>query len=154
MLTLAMVFFNLVSFLGSLYVAEKKSLYSFLTSMAGALINIVLNLLLIPTRLGAMGAAIATFASYFVVFFLRVWTTRKIKPFPMHLARIGLNRVLLTAQAAVILWPFPGWMAVESVLLAAVFALNCKPILQMSGSLLGGRRRRGASSAQEQKPQE
>ena len=38
-LTLAMVFFNLVSFLGSLYVAEKKSLYSFFTSMAGAVMD-------------------------------------------------------------------------------------------------------------------
>lgn len=153
-LTLAMVFFNLVSFLGSLYVAEKKSLYSFFTSMAGAIINIALNLLLIPTKLGAMGAAIATFASYLVVFFLRVWTTKRIKSFPMHLARIGLNGVLLTAQAAVILWSFPGWMIAEGILLAAVVLLNCKPILQVAGSLLGGKRKKAVSAPQEQKPQE
>ena len=153
-LTLAMVFFNLVSFLGSLYVAEKKSLYSFFTSMAGATVNIVLNLLLIPTRLGAKGAAIATFASYLVVFFLRVWTAKKIKPFRMHLAKIGLNSLLVVAQTAVILWSFPGWMAVEGVLLTAVVVLNCKPLLQMVKTLLGGRLGKGASAVDEQKPQE
>ncbi|MBQ8382542.1 MAG: polysaccharide biosynthesis C-terminal domain-containing protein [Clostridia bacterium] len=153
-LTLAMVFFNLVSFLGSLYVAEKKSLYSFFTSMAGAAVNILLNLLLIPTKLGAMGAAMATFASYLVVFFLRVWTAKKIKPFRMHLVRIGLNSLLVVAQTAVILWSFPGWMAVEGVLLAVVIVLNCKPILQMAKMLLGGRGRRSPSAVDEQKPQE
>lgn len=153
-LTLAMVFFNLVSFLGSLYVAEKKSLYSLFTSMAGAIVNIVLNLILIPTKLGAMGAAIATFASYLVAFGLRVWTAKKIKPFPMHMGRILLSSVLVAAQAVVILFSFPGWIAVEGVLLAAVVALNCKPLLQMAKLLLVGRRKSVGSALEEQKPQE
>lgn len=150
-LTLAMVFFNLVSFLGSLYVAEKKSLYSLFTSMAGAVVNIVLNLLLIP-EMGAMGAAVATFVSYLVAFVLRVITAKKIKPFPMHVLRTVLNGVLLTAQAVVILFSFKGWIIVEGALLAIVIVINCKPLLQMLQLLLRGRRRR--SSAEEQKPQE
>lgn len=151
-LTLAMVFFNLVSFLGSLYVAEKKSLYSLFTAMVGAVLNILLNLLLIP-KIGAMGAAIATFVSYLVSFVLRVWTAKKIKPFPMHIGRILLNSALLTLQAAVILLSFPGWMVAEGVLLIAVIALNCKPLLQMAKLVLGGRRRRSLP-AEEQEPQE
>lgn len=152
-LTLAMVFFNLVSFLGSLYVAEKKSMYSFLTSMAGAVVNIGLNLLLIPV-IGAMGAALATFASYLVAFGLRVWTAKKIKPFPMHMGRNLLSSILVTAQAVVILLSFPGWIFVEGILLAAVVALNCKPLLQMAFLLLGGRRKKSRSALEEQKPQE
>ncbi len=150
-LTLAMVFFNLVSFLGSLYVAEKKSLYSFFTSMAGAIVNIALNLWLIPTKLGAMGAAIATFASYLVVFVLRSWTAKRIKPFPMHMGKTVLNGLLLVAQAAVILWSFKGWMIAEGILLAAVFALNGKILLQTAKLLVSGRKK---SAANEQKPQE
>lgn len=154
-LTLAMVFFNLVSFLGSLYVAEKKSMYSFLTSMAGAVVNVVLNLLLIPI-IGAMGAALATFASYVVAFALRAWTAKKLKPFPMHMGRHLLSSLLVTAQAVVILLSssIPGWIIVEGALLIAVVALNCKPLLQMAMLILGGRRRRSASSVEEQKPQE
>jgi O-antigen/teichoic acid export membrane protein len=148
-LTLAMVFFNLVSFLGSLYVAEKKSMYSFLTSMAGAVVNIGLNLLLIP-KIGAMGAALATFASYLVAFALRVWTAKKIKPFPMHMGRNLLSCLLLVAQAVVIFLAFPGWIIVEGVLLIAVIALNCKPILQMAMLLLGGRRKKSSSSLDQQ----
>ncbi len=150
-LTLAMVFFNLVSFLGSLYIAEKKSVYSLLTSMAGAVVNVVLNLLLIP-KMGAMGAAIATFVSYLVAFALRALTAKKIKPFPMHILRTVLNGALLTAQAVVILFSFKGWILVEGALLAIVIVINCKPLLQMLQLLLRGRRR--TSSAEEQKPQE
>ena len=148
-LTLAMVFFNLVSFLGSLYVAEKKSVYSLLTSMAGAVVNIGLNFLLIP-QIGAMGAALATFVSYLVAFALRVWTAKKIKPFPMHMGRTLLSSLLVIAQAVVILLSFKGWIIVEGVLLLAVFALNSKPLWQMAMLLLGGRRRKSSSSLEKQ----
>lgn len=39
--------------------------------MIGAVLNIALNFLLIPSKLGVQGAAIATCASYFVVFVIR-----------------------------------------------------------------------------------
>ncbi len=152
-LTLAMVFFNLVSFLGSLYIAEKKSVYSLLTSMAGALVNILLNLLLIP-KIGAVGAAIATFVSYLVAFVLRVMTAKRLKPFDLHLARIGLCTALLIAQAAVILWSFPGWILVEGILLIAVIALNCGPVLTLLKLLLNRKKPRSTAVTQEQEPQE
>lgn len=138
-LTISMVFFNLVSFLGSLYVVEKKSMLSMLTSLAGAGLNVALNLLLIPTRLGAMGAAIATMASYLLCFVLRAWTTRKIKPFRMNYGWLILNTLLLLAQTAVILAAFPGWVIAEGALLIAVVLLNCKPLLSMMKLLLGDR---------------
>lgn len=138
-LTLSMIFYDLVSFLGSLYVVEKKSMLSLLTSLAGAVLNVVLNFLLIPTKLGAMGAAIATMASYMLCFGLRAWTARKIKPFKMHLGRLLLNTLLLIAQAAVILIAFPGWIAVEGVLLIAVMLVNCKPLFEILKLLLGDR---------------
>ncbi len=139
MLTLAMIFFDLVSFLGSLYVVEKKSMLSFLTSMAGAMLNVVLNFLLIPTKLGAMGAAIATTASYMLCFGLRVWSAKKIKPFKMHMGRQLLSTALLFAQIVVITMAFPGWIWAEGALLMAVILLNCKPLLDILKLLLGDR---------------
>lgn len=70
-LSAAMVFSSFVTFMGSVYVVEKKSILSFWTAMAGAVINLLLNRILIPTPLGIQGAAIATFVSYFAVFLLR-----------------------------------------------------------------------------------
>ncbi|MBO5671275.1 MAG: polysaccharide biosynthesis C-terminal domain-containing protein, partial [Clostridia bacterium] len=76
-LSAATIFSSLVTFMGSVYLVEKKSVLSFVTSMLGAVINIILNLLLIPTPLGVNGAAIATFASYFIVFIIRAINTQK-----------------------------------------------------------------------------
>lgn len=138
-LTIAMIFYDLVSFLGSLYVVEKKSMYSLLTSLAGAAVNILLNFLLIPTKLGAMGAAIATMASYMVCFVLRIFTTKKIKPFPMHLGVVWLNTLLVLAMSAVILTKFTAWFVVEGILLLALLFLNWKPLWVVVKLVLGDR---------------
>ena len=45
LLSAAMIFSSFVTFAGSIYVVEKKSLLSFGTSMAGAAVNILLNLI-------------------------------------------------------------------------------------------------------------
>lgn len=145
-LTLSMIFYDLVSFLGSLYVVEKKSMLSMLTAMAGAALNVALNFLLIPTKLGAIGAAIATAASYMFCFALRVWSAKKIKPFKMHMGRLVLNTLLLSAQVVVIMLAAPGWIwsnlvlvAMEALLLLAVMLINCKPLLDILQLLLGDR---------------
>lgn len=75
-LTIATGFSCFVSFLGSIYMTEKKSVYALYTIIIGAIVNIVLNFLLIP-KFGAMGAAIATFISFFSVFLIRIINTRK-----------------------------------------------------------------------------
>jgi O-antigen/teichoic acid export membrane protein len=48
---------------GQAYSAEKKQLYGTIYTAAGALINIVLNLVLIP-KMGVMGAAVSTLVAY------------------------------------------------------------------------------------------
>ena len=71
LLAASMAFSSFANFMGSVYVVEKRSKNSFLTAMLGAVINIVLSFLLIPTSLGVQGAAIATFVSYFAIFVIR-----------------------------------------------------------------------------------
>jgi len=53
------------NFQAGIYIEEKTKYFPFVTG-AGALINVVVNILLIPV-LGIMGAAIATLASYVVM---------------------------------------------------------------------------------------
>lgn len=138
-LTLAMVFFNLVNFLGSLYVVEKKSVYSLITSLAGAVVNVVLNLLLIPTKLGALGAAIATFASFVVSYVLRALSTRKLMPFNLHVGKTLFNTLILIIQAVATMIAFPGWIVVEGVLLVLLGAFNLRPVLTFLQLVLGDR---------------
>lgn len=93
-LTFATVFTALCTFLGSVYFASKRTMGSMLTALAGAVLNVALNLLLIPP-FGAMGASVATFASYFTVCLLRLVTGRRLIPFKGEWGRLIGNTLLM-----------------------------------------------------------
>ena len=128
-LSVATIFSSLVTFMGSVYLVEKKSVMSFITSMTGAVINIVLNLLLIPTPLGVNGAAIATFASYFVVFIIRAVNGQKYIRFKMHPVKLTVNTLLACIQAFCMVAETPGWIFVQITVLVLIFVINAQPIL-------------------------
>ena len=100
-LTFATVFTAFCTFLGSVYFASRRTLGSMLTALAGAVLNIVLNLLLIPGY-GAMGASVATFVSYFAVSLLRLSTGRRLIPFKGEWGRLLANTLLMGALATVV----------------------------------------------------
>lgn len=133
-LTLAMVFAAFVSFTGSIYMVEKKSVLSFLTSMAGAVLNIALNWLLIP-RIGVQGAAVATLASYMLSFALRARSTRKLLPFRLYKGRLIVNTAVLCVQIVFIAAQLPGWYVVQAVCPAALLIFNRTPIKASFGKM-------------------
>ncbi len=97
-LSAATIFTALDTFLGSVYFTVKKTYMSLLTSLIGALLNIGLNLLLIPEwglGWGAMGASVATFASYFLVYLIRALTMKKFLPFKIYHGKLLINSVLI-----------------------------------------------------------
>ena len=65
----------------------------------GAALNVGLNLLLIP-RMQAMGAAIATAASYFTMYFMALMFTRKYVKIRAHFFRDYCAYALLVVEAA------------------------------------------------------
>ena len=144
-LTLATVFSSLVTFMGSVYTVSKKSLPAMLTVTAGAITNVALNFLLIPKTLGgvslpglgAMGAAIATFISYVVVFGARAATAKRHVPFDMHLPLLFANTLLVGAQAVIMIGEVPLWWLYETLLLGAVLFLNGKALLPYLKKMLG-----------------
>ena len=100
-LTYATVFCALCTFLSSVYFASKRTVWSMITAVAGAVLNVTLNLLLIPS-MEAMGASIATFASYFAVCILRLITTRRLISFKQEWGRLVVNTLLMGALTAVV----------------------------------------------------
>ena len=79
-LTLGVYYNSLNSFLGSIFTASKRTKHIFYTTAGGAVINIILNVILIPIA-GGQGAAVATLVSYLAVWLIRVRTARKIVKF-------------------------------------------------------------------------
>ena len=134
-LTMATIFTCFNVFLCSVYIAEKRTKRSFMTSLAAGIINIILNFLLIP-RFGIYGAAGATFAAYFLVFFFRLFDTSGIIRFKFSLPKILVNTLLLIGMT--VINQFSAWWVY--VALVAVFivvlALNLRELLKAAAFLL------------------
>lgn len=135
-LTLATVFTCFNVFLGSVYIAEKKTKRSLATSLAAGGINIALNLLLIP-QFGIYGAAGATLGAYGIVFFYRLADTRKLIAFDYSMAKIIINTLIMFVmmvlnQLGNRLWVYGALTA----LFAAVLALNIKDLLKIAAFII------------------
>lgn len=98
-LTVATVFSSLDTFLGSAYFTVRKTGMSLITSFIGAAINIALNFALIKPY-GAMGASVATLASYLLVYVIRAATMNKFIPFKTYPIRVLINTALVGGMAA------------------------------------------------------
>ena len=119
----------LVSFLASVYLVRKKSSHSFVTALAGALSNIALNLWLIPI-MGALGAAVATLASYATVLVLRLIDAPRIIPFGLCLPRLCISTVLLLGAAAIMTLDVTGRIWWTLLCTLAICALNAPALLK------------------------
>lgn len=89
-----------VTFLGSIYLTSKRTKRSLVTSLVAGIVNIGLNVILIP-RIGLFGPAISTVASYLAVFVIRAYDSRRIVPFDLDLPRLIVNNVLLIIMVLV-----------------------------------------------------
>ena len=128
-LALATAFSALVNFMASVYMVKKRSMNSFVTAAVGAVTNIVLNLLLIP-RFSAMGAAVATFFSYFIVFVISTVDSRRMIPFRLGTPKLIFNTVAVSAQCVVMVAEIPYWLPIQIAILGAVFAVNGKEMVK------------------------
>ena len=112
---------------------------SFVTALSGASLNVILNLLMIP-KFGAIGAAIATLASYGLVFVLRMIDAPRMIRFKLYLPRLGFNVVALLAVSAFMTWRPTGWLPLAILLTVLILAVNALPLLRSLKGILLGRR--------------
>lgn len=97
-LILSVSFTCFSTFMGSVYVASRKSVRSMVTAAIGAGVNLILNIILIQT-MGLHGAALAAFASFLIIFIIRAADTKKIIMMDMKLPKMILNSALLLAMS-------------------------------------------------------
>lgn len=132
----AMIFSAFANFMGSVYVVEKRSKNSFLTSLLGAGLNIVLNFLLIPSSLGVQGAAIATFVSYIAVFIVRAVNARKYIPFNIYWGQVAVNTAVILVQCVFMVLSLPFNIAVQAVCIILLLIINRKFIAVFADKFL------------------
>ncbi len=98
---MSVVFTCFCTFMGSVYVASKKSVRSMVTAGIGALSNIIMNIVMIQLW-GIYGAAVASFISFVIIFVVRAIDTHKIVYMDIGLHKMIVNTALLLAMGAVV----------------------------------------------------
>ncbi len=134
-LVVAVLFMCFNQFLSSIYTATRHTKNSFWTSMVACAANILLNIALIP-NFGIQGASIATLASYFICFAVRVMDARRFVPFKVDWKNWGINTAVLLALCFVVIKQpmfYPGYLVC-----GFIFMLTCnyKAIITMLKKLL------------------
>ena len=128
-LIMSLIFSFFASFLGTNYIAMKKTSGALYTSAIAAVVNTVLNIFLIQ-KWGLSGTAFATMLSYIVLFVLRMLHTAKyvkihiryLKFLPTYLLLLG--QAFIIASGRSLYW-------VQAILIALVIWMNFKDIIQI-----------------------
>ena len=136
-LSAATVFTALDTFLGSVYFTVKRTQMSLWTSLLGAVVNIALNRLWIP-EWGAMGASIATFVSYFLVYIVRAATMGRFMRFKLYHRKLVINTVLIIAIAVVMTLYGGEWqgIAISAGILAISVVFNLRDVVMSARQIL------------------
>lgn len=144
-LIIAMIFQCLCQFLSSIYNVRKKSVNSMVTSIVAAVVNITLDILLIP-RLGAYGAGLATMTAYFACFMVRVFDTRSYVKFPISWFKMIVNIVVVGYMAIVAVTEPKATYLQLIVLFIAVAVFNFDAILSTLRNFIITKRKKSSKS--------
>lgn len=134
-LVLATVFTCMCQFLGGIYAAAKKTVNTFVTSMFAGVINIILNIIMIP-RFGINGASLATLISYMAVFIFRLLDIQRICKFKYLPGKIIINTIFLSIMMLSVIH-IKSFVFIPLILgFAIVFLLNFIPIKKAAMKIL------------------
>ncbi len=134
-LSIAMVFTAFATFMGTVYIMNKKSILSFITAFIGASSNILINLALIPL-LGVQGAALSTVGSYLLVFIIRCINVKQYMPFKLCSVHLIINTCILGVQALTMIFETPYWIIIQAVCILAMVLVNFKFLWGFVGKIL------------------
>lgn len=126
-LMLAFVFQTMSTFLGTVYTASKKTKVLFLSTLSGAAVNSLFNLLLIP-KCGCIGAAIATSFSYMIVWVYRLYASKKIIKLTINLWKDILCYISILFECILMMTNIKYNYILSTLLIVLIFMLNYKEI--------------------------
>ncbi len=122
--------FAAVAFAGYIVIAigigrARRTQFNWVITGAAAVINVVLNLILIPPY-GMMGAAVATVAAYVTMFVGMAWWSQRVFPVPYQWRRVFT--AALVGVALVVAGKLSGTGLTVAILLALAYPLALVPV--------------------------
>jgi len=120
------------SFFGTNYTASKKTKGAFSTSVYGAVVNIGINIILIPLW-GIQAAAFSTMAAYLTMWLMRIVDTKKFTEIRIDWKSISLSIVVIALQIVGLYFVENTYLffAGETVLAVALLLIQRKYIKQV-----------------------
>lgn len=143
-LVISVIFGALSGFLGSICLAYKDSKGMGKAAGTGALFNIILN----PAAvyfLGAMGAAIITALSYYVMYAMAFLTVRKYVRLTWNWKRDYLSYFLIIVQSFCLIWEVNGYRWINGILLLCLvffYRKELTSVLKNMGTVVCSMRKR------------
>lgn len=129
-LLVSAVFSAVSAFYGSMYAALKKSRNNMWTTLAAALVNIILNYIFI-LEVGVWGAVIGTVAAYVAVALARAADVQRMLPLHISWARFAVSGSLLFVQAFAVSFGFLPYVT-SALCFAALAAVNAGTLRMMA----------------------
>ncbi len=118
---LGVVFSSFAGFLAANYLASKETKGIFKTSIYGGLMSIILNALLIPF-FGILGAGISNMISFFFLFVIRYFDTKKIITMSINVKEMTVNILFIFLQTLILFINLTIW--IEFLILMVIFIIQ------------------------------
>lgn len=100
-LLISVIYSSFSSFLGTNYIAAKETNGIFYTTIVGAVVNVVINLLTIPF-LGVNSVGIGNAISFIVMFYMRYKDTKKFVNIIIDWKKFSINQLIILVEIIVI----------------------------------------------------
>lgn len=133
-LVIGLVFSAFASFLGTNYVAMKKTRGAVKTTALGLLVNIALNLLLVQ-RFGMMGTSFATMVGFLLTWLYRVFDTRKFIKLKYDIPALLISITAINVQACMLIYKTSAHVYVGVIVCALIILSYRKESLRIIKSI-------------------
>lgn len=137
-LTIAIVFNSLAGFLGGVFSATKNSMSFGKSTVIGAIVNFVLNIILV-SKIQTLGAAIATTIACCVVWVIRMVDVQKYIRLNINLKRDLFAYIVLIVQGILLLCFNDGIVLflLEMITIIGLFYAFRRELIKISGKIIG-----------------
>lgn len=133
-LLFSVMYSNFAAFMGVTYLAKKKTLNILLSTFASGILNVIVDIILIP-RIGIIGAALGSLSAFLFLFIFRLVDTKKYVETKLNMPNFFGSQIALTCLTFGILsvtnWKMLALIYVVTI--ATVLYLNRKFIILLLG---------------------
>lgn len=140
-LVAAYVFHDLGAYIGSIYTSSKQTMMLFISTVVGALINIVLNVFFIK-RWGAIGGAFTTLISYFIVWIIRLRSTQSIIQVEYNYLLDSASLILILVETFIVFLNFRYSFIISACIVITIIILNSRRMIDLFSIIVQRRGKR------------